>query len=213
MLSQLKLDDTAKVLESLKADIIALQEVDDQTLRSEKVNQAEFLGKSLGMHHVFGKAMNLEGGGYGQAILSKYPILKSKVHQLPGDGEPRIALEVTVEPEIGKKISFVSVHLSYGCKINRELQTEYLLNTLNCITNPIILLGDFNDNPDSDSMKLFNEEWYYVPKIGNTFTMHADEPEIEIDHFLIHGMETEGISCQVIDEKVVSDHSPIRMKL
>ncbi len=213
MQGQLKLEDTAKVLKSLEADVIALQEVDNNTFRSAMVNQAEFLGDSLGMYHAFGKAMDLEGGEYGQAILSKYPILESKVHKLPGDGEPRIALEVIVEPVKGKRVAFVSVHLSYGSEENRQQQTKFLLDVFNEVKHPIVLLGDFNDDLESDSMKLFTEEWYYVAKTGNPLTRPADVPEDEIDHFLIKGMEIEGLSCEVIEEKAVSDHRPIRMKL
>lgn len=213
MQGQLKLEDTAKALKALKADVIALQEVDHTTKRSEKIPQALFLGKELGMHHVFGKAMDYQGGGYGQAILSKYPILESKVHRLPGDGEPRIALEVVVEPVKGQKISFVSVHLDFRSEEKRQPQIKFLLEALKDVKHPVILLGDFNATPKSDSMKLFKDGWYNVPKIGNPLTMPADIPKGEIDYFLMRGWQTKGVNCKVIEEKNVSDHRPLRMVL
>jgi len=213
MQKELKLEDTAKLLQSLKADVIALQEVDHETTRSAKVNQPEFLGKALGMHYVFGKAMDLEGGGYGQAILSKYPILESKMHRLPGDGEPRIALEVVVEPVKGKKVSFVSVHLDYRSEAKRQPQVKFLLEALQEVKHPVVLLGDFNATPKAESIKMFKQGWYIVPKVGDPLTMYEELPAIEIDYFMLRGWDVKGLTCEVIQEKTVSDHSPIRMKL
>jgi endonuclease/exonuclease/phosphatase family metal-dependent hydrolase len=213
MQGELKLEDTAKVLKSLKADVIALQEVDQKTTRTAKVAQAEYLGKQLGMHHVFGKAMDYKGGGYGQAILSKYPILESKVHQLPAGGEPRIALEVVVEHEKGKKLSFVSIHLDHLSEKIRQAQIKALIEELKEVRHPVVLLGDFNAKPESDSMKLFNDEWFNVPKKGNALTYPANVPTIEIDYFMLRGWKTDGLTCKVIEEKNVSDHRPLMMKI
>lgn len=211
MQNELKLEDTAKVLKELKADVIALQEVDHEATRSDKVKQTVFLAKALGMHQVFGKAMDFQGGGYGQAILSKYPILESKVHKLPGDGEPRIALEVIVEPVKGKKISFVSIHLDYRSEEKRQPQIKALLKALRKVKHPVVLLGDFNATPESDSMKLFKSEWHNVPKVGNPLTVPANIPTDEIDYFLLRGWKTEGVTCKVIEEKNVSDHRPLKI--
>ncbi len=211
MQGKLRLEDTAKVLKSLKADVIALQEVDEKTTRSAKVAQTEYLGKQLGMHHVFGKAMDYKGGGYGQAILSKYPILESKVHKLPGDGEPRIALEVVVEPVKGKKLSFVSIHFDFRSEKTRQPQIKALLEALKKVKHPVVLLGDFNATPKSESIKLFKDVWFNVPKKGDRLTVPADAPTAEIDYFILRGLKTEGLTCDVIEEKNASDHRPLKM--
>jgi len=211
MQGKLRLEDTAKVLKSLKADVIALQEVDEKTTRSAKVAQTEYLGKQLGMHHVFGKAMDYQGGGYGQAILSKYPILESKVHKLPGDGEPRIALEVVLEPLKGQKLSFVSIHFDFRSEETRQPQIKALLKALKEVKHPVILLGDFNARPESESIKLFKDDWFNVPKKGNPLTIPADVPKGEIDYFMLRGLKNEGLTCDVIEEKNVSDHRPLKM--
>lgn len=213
MKGELRLEDTAKLLKSLKADVIALQEVDHEARRSGKVNQSEFLGKALGMHHVFGKALEFQGGGYGQAILSKYPILESIVHRLPGDGEPRIALEIVVEPVKGRRVSFISIHMDNRFEKIRQVQVRSLLIALKEVRHPVVLLGDFNASPESASMNLFKKGWYRVPKVGSGLTEPADVPEREIDYFLLRGLDTKGLTCEVIEEKEVSDHRPIRMTL
>ncbi|MEO1530005.1 MAG: endonuclease/exonuclease/phosphatase family protein, partial [Planctomycetota bacterium] len=84
----------ARTIAKLKPDVVALQEVDNQTTRSSGVDQAKELGRRLQMHHVFGNAMDFAGGQYGEAVLSRFPILKSKTHALPhqAGNEPRAAL-------------------------------------------------------------------------------------------------------------------------
>jgi len=213
MQNKLKLEDTAEVLKNLKANVIALQEVDNQCGRSGKVNQAKFLGEQLGMHYVFGSAMKFDGGDYGQAILSKYPILETKTHKLPGDGEPRIALEVVVEPVKGKKMSFVSIHFDYRSEEQRQPQIQALFKALAEVKHPVILLGDFNARPESPSIALFKKDWHNVAKLGPNLTSPADKPRSEIDYFMLRGWKTAGVKCKVIEEKNVSDHRPLKMML
>ena len=77
---RLDLSRSANVLEALKPDLVALQEIDNTCTRSGGKNQAAELGKALGMHHAFGKFMDFQGGEYGLAVLSRYPILKTVRH-------------------------------------------------------------------------------------------------------------------------------------
>jgi endonuclease/exonuclease/phosphatase family metal-dependent hydrolase len=74
----LDLDRTAAVLRAQRPDIVGLQEVDDRATRSGGVPQAERLGELLGMGHAFGKFMDYQGGAYGMAILTRYPIVSSR---------------------------------------------------------------------------------------------------------------------------------------
>src|SRR5690554_2692551 len=65
----------ANVINTVKPDFVALQEVDKFTDRSGKdLDQAEALAKLTGMNHVFIKAINRSNGEYGLAILTKYDI-------------------------------------------------------------------------------------------------------------------------------------------
>lgn len=65
------LERTAGVIRAHRPDIVGLQEVDDRAERSGKVPQAEWLGKSLGLHYAFGRFMDYQGGAYGMAILTR----------------------------------------------------------------------------------------------------------------------------------------------
>src|SRR5690606_16250040 len=88
----LDLSRSAAVLASLRPDIVGLQEVDDRVERSGNVDEAAELGEQLGMEHVFGAFMPYQGGRYGMAILSRFPIVSVNPLRLPEGNEPRIAL-------------------------------------------------------------------------------------------------------------------------
>ncbi len=86
-------EDTEGIIQELReidADIVGLQEVDKNTRRSGvKVHQVELLAKSLGYPYwSFDKLIDFQGGEYGMAILSRYPITSSSVVQYK-DQEPK----------------------------------------------------------------------------------------------------------------------------
>src|SRR5688572_3660564 len=63
------LERLARIIREARPDLVALQEVDRRTRRASGVDQAAELGRLTGMNVVFGKAMDHDGGEYGQAIL------------------------------------------------------------------------------------------------------------------------------------------------
>src|SRR3954449_12331878 len=107
----------AKVLASADADVICLQEVDRHFGdRSEDVDQALLLSRALDMQLAWGPAIDRPGEAeepqqYGNALLSRLPILISDVHPLPGGGEQRSALRTLVELD-GGTLWVTTTHLS-----------------------------------------------------------------------------------------------------
>ena len=81
------LERTARVLRAQNPDIVALQEVDERVRRSGSVPQADSLGRLLGMSAAFGGFMDYQGGQYGMAILSRYPIVSINPIRLPNGNE------------------------------------------------------------------------------------------------------------------------------
>lgn len=193
----------AKVINDLSPDIVALQEVDDRTERASGVDQAALLGRLCKMHHVFGQAMPYQGGRYGHAILSRFPILKTAVHPLPyrPGREPRAALEVWIEPEGIAPLRFVGTHL---CHLDNEVRTQQTtrLGQLFPVEDgpPIILAGDFNARPGSEPMNvLFDAGWTDVVA-----------PRSKIDYILVRPSDPWQIEeVAIVDEPVVSDHDPV----
>src|SRR5690242_8494338 len=64
---KLDLDRIAAVIKAQKPDLVAVQEVDRNTKRTNQVDQAAVLGKLTGLHAAFARAIDLQGGEYGQA--------------------------------------------------------------------------------------------------------------------------------------------------
>src|SRR3954466_4210899 len=121
----------AKVLAAADADVICLQEVDRYFgSRSEDVDQALLLSRALDMQLAGAPAIDeprAEGAPkqYGNALLSRLPILVSDVHRLPGGGEPRSALRTMVELD-GGALWGTATHLSVGEQEQRVAQVAAL---------------------------------------------------------------------------------------
>ena len=82
------LDAIAKVILEADPDIVALQEVDFKTKRAKNYDLATELGWRTKMTPLFGKAMDYDGGEYGEGILSKHTFVSTTVsltfHRLAG---------------------------------------------------------------------------------------------------------------------------------
>ncbi|MEO7823076.1 MAG: endonuclease/exonuclease/phosphatase family protein, partial [Gemmatimonadaceae bacterium] len=75
----------AEIVRSTGADIALLQEVDRGTTRSGKVDQLAVLSRLTGFHAAFGKTLDYQGGDYGIAVLSRWPINRDSLIRLPVD--------------------------------------------------------------------------------------------------------------------------------
>jgi endonuclease/exonuclease/phosphatase family metal-dependent hydrolase len=210
---KLNLDRTAEVLEKLSPDFVCLQEVDNKTRRSDSVDQPEFLAKKLDMNPAFGKFMDYDGGQYGLAILSKHPILKSEVIELPRGNEPRVALAALVQIPNGEKITIVNLHFDWVKDDKfRYAQAEKLREYLDRLQNPFLLLGDFNDQTKSRTLDLLSINAIEAIKPSvNRFTFPANKPDVEID-FIFGSPKNRWSFAEtiVVEETMASDHRPIR---
>lgn len=155
---------TADVIRGAGADLVALQEVDRTTTRSAGVDQLGELARLLGMHAEFGKAMDFQGGGYGVAVLSRWPIASAQNGALPqvAGHEPRTALTVRVHAgREGPWVRFTTTHLDETREPEARLhQVRGLLNLLADDPEPLdILTGDFNARLETDVMLALDEHW------------------------------------------------------
>lgn len=132
----------AGVLQSLDADIIALQEVGFETDKEHNVLQ--FLGRSIDAQVIEGITLLDERGHYGNAILSRLPIDTIKLHDISvNHREPRgvIELQLTIN---GQQIQLLATHLGLR-PAERRSQVDYLLALLRDSHADIqILMGDLN---------------------------------------------------------------------
>lgn len=202
---------TAGVLRGLTPDIVGLQEVDDLVTRSGGVPEAAWLGQALGMHHAFGRFMDYQGGAYGMAVLSKFPIVATRSVQLPEGNEPRVALAVEVELPDRQRLMIVNVHFDW---VNddrfRFAQAQTLTMYLDALTMPYVLLGDFNDVPESRTLALFKARAREAVKpAADRLTFSSTKPEKEIDFIFTAPAARWSGSAKVITEPLVSDHRPV----
>ena len=77
---QLNLARIANVILSVKPDLVALQEVDNKTNRTGKIDQAAELSRLTKMFYIFGSNIEFQGGHYGNAILSRFPVVKKTTY-------------------------------------------------------------------------------------------------------------------------------------
>jgi endonuclease/exonuclease/phosphatase family metal-dependent hydrolase len=186
--------------------------VDDLATRSGGVPQAERLGQALGMHHAFGRFMDFQGGAYGMAILSRHPIVATESVRLPDGNEPRVALAVEVQLPSNRRLTIVNVHFDWvGDDKFRFAQASALTTYLDALKTPYVLLGDFNDEPDSRTLALFKQRAGEAKKpSADRFTFSSTEPNKEIDFiFTAPAAAWRHGDVRVITEPLVSDHRPV----
>ena len=207
---------TASVLKQLKPDFVGLQEVDQNAKRSGKVDQVALLGKQLGMQPAFGSFMDFQGGRYGMGILSKHPIESIRSVKLPTGNEPRVALAVQVKLPTGASMMLVNVHFDWVSDDKYRFEQAKTLRTyLDALTIPYILLGDFNDQPESRTVKLLGKGAIEAAKPrDDRFTFSSDNPKTEID-FIFAAPDSHWTveKVDVIDEPLASDHRPVLTEL
>ena len=113
------IEQIAQVVQSTNADIVMLQEVDKGTKRSGNVDQPAELARLTGFHVAFGSALDYDGGKYGVAVLSRWPIISDTLFHLPveppqtragGSMEPRGALRVMIRSPRGT-LAVINTHL------------------------------------------------------------------------------------------------------
>ncbi len=153
----------AAIIKRANPDLVALQEIDKNTRRSGvTVDQAKELASLTGMHYFFVKAIDKEGGEYGDAVLSRWPIKDPKGYILTTTpqlgGELRSVARITVELE-GKQFYFISTHLDHlADEANRIHQANELNELLKTFDKPVIVGADFNALPSSKTMEILKKQ-------------------------------------------------------
>lgn len=213
------LERIARVIKNSKADAVLLQEVDDRTHRTGGVAQAEELGRLTGTTATFGKAMDFQGGGYGNAVLTRAVPLSSEVVPLPGGGEPRCALEVTLKEKEGNgTFLVVSTHFEVSSAATRTAQAAHLIKRYAGRPELVVLGGDLNATREEAAVASFPSPWRNPVKSGpQTATIPSEDPRREIDFILIKPADgfpaPVVVDHEVIEEKVASDHRPVVMEI
>lgn len=204
----------AAVIKAQNPDLVALQEVDDRTRRTDGVDQTARIAALAGLpHYRFGKAMNHDGGGYGEAVLSRHPIIKTKNLILPAspEHEPRAALAVWIDRG-GEVVVFIGTHLDHTDDPTDRIAQ---VNTINehwrdQTFYPQLLAGDLNAEPDDQPLQRLGGLWTDASAVTPAPTYPAGKPTVRIDYVLYRPADRwRVIESRVIDEQIASDHRPL----
>lgn len=205
----------ANVIKKENPDIVGLQEVDINTARSGTINQAAELALKTGLtSYYFAKAIDYDGGDYGVAILSKYPLSDMKTYQLPMDnnmqGEPRVLATATVILPGGKKITFGCTHLdAQRNDTNRVLQIKKINNIVTDAQLPMIIAGDFNAEEESEVIRILDSQFKRTCKPCKP-TIPATSPRKAIDFIAYKAQGAFSVlKHEVVNETYASDHLPV----
>ena len=158
-------------------------------------------------YYKFFKAFDFNGGGFGVAILSRYPIVNSDITYLPsGNAEQRILARagIRVDNEI---VNFFVTHLSYnGEGVSRANQFTTIANKIGNYSN-VILTGDFNTETWKEFDPIVNKGMQLLNNSTKKVTTYVDETYggLALDNIIWQkSMFTAGAASTVKDSG--SDH-------
>jgi endonuclease/exonuclease/phosphatase family metal-dependent hydrolase len=211
----------SKLILENEIDIATLQEVDRGVLRTGRIDIPGLFSAQTDMNYSFYKNINYQGGEYGNCILSKFPILKdTNLHYtMLREGEQRGLLQTVINIE-GICITVMNTHLDY-----REDDSERVSNVVqifevmeNYLGLPLIIAGDFNDDPESrihlQMKEKFIDVWEYLnDEPGLTYP--TENPNKRIDYIFIKKQNEQKEEVRMIPtkifvlESIASDHLPV----
>lgn len=215
-------DRIARIAGRLAPDIIALQEVDRNLERSGNRDQTLALSERLDMHASFFPVLKNGDGGYGLAVLSRYPIQMVDCTLLPqlqgaGFNEKRGVMNVTLETHAGP-VHIFNTHLSL-MRRERMLQMKCIIDDHLQKTvhngNPVIFCGDLNCSSNSPTCKLLAQALTDCQNMYPGFrpdpTFFSSYPLMRLDH-IFHSYHLQPLSIRAIDDwecRLASDHLPV----
>jgi len=199
----------AAVIQAQEPDVVILQEVDNHCKRSGSIDQTAELARLTSFQSVFAKAGDIDGGESGQAILSRFPLSDLKIHHLPGEGEPRIAISAQADTPFGP-VTVAGIQLDYADPVRQLVQAQVASAALLAVSlNPLVLAGDFSASPESKTLAVFAQApWLVVPKSSPAIATVSDKPSRENDFTVIRGLKVLKPTL-VVAETTASDHRPI----
>ena len=163
----LGVDAIAEQLRATNSDVIALQEVTDTTL--------EQLAEKLDMYPIHGWTIEADGFKYGNAVLTNLTMKHAYSYQLPSEEvESRHLLVTVMELEDGSEAVFANTHLTnmsagVGDDRNKSIrkdQAEEVVKILNYeyyAKHPVVLMGDMNSTPESETHEILSDQLTDVP--------------------------------------------------
>ncbi len=207
---QLSIERLARQIEASGADVVALQEVSRGYLTTGSLDMLTWLARRLGMAYVWGPTADAQ---WGNALLSRYPILEAATRPLPPDTLLLRRGYLRAEIDLGSEtLTVIATHLHHrgdGSDI-RQAQTAVLLDEWNNAPRTV-LLGDLNATPDTPEIQMLVRAGLVsvtqsLPP-AQAFTFPSPDPNRQIDY--IWTSPDLAVSGLDIPQTTASDHLPI----
>jgi len=202
------------VLSEVDADIIALQEI--FSVSKEHTGQVETIASNLGLHSAFGCTRHHRGRPYGNAILTRWPILTScEMNISHGSRERRGCVRADLKTPRGNLHVF-NIHMGTSY-FERRHQVRNLLSSKQFdadLTGPRVLVGDFNEWIKGLTTRLLSDKFESL-----NLELHVQKrrsypgllPLLHLDHIYferpLHVEKAELIRTRL--SKIASDHLPL----
>ncbi|MCA1816258.1 MAG: endonuclease/exonuclease/phosphatase family protein [Acidobacteria bacterium] len=216
---RLDLARVADVIKRARADLVGLQEVDRGVERTHRVDEIAELARLTGMEYAFANNLRYQGGWYGVAILSRFPIegTDHRRYLNTREAERRGFVRVRVSAW-GRPLDFVTTHLDYQHEDGRVFEARQLLEALGDDGSvPLVITGDFNEEPGAEAYRLtharFADAWSDAhadggggDDVGRTYP--ADKPTKRIDYVFYKPGGLRATGARVVQTEA-SDHRPL----
>ncbi len=214
-----RLDETAAFIREIGADIVGVNEVDYKNKRSSGVDQAAYLCDHGGYPYcIFCPSIDYQGGYYGNALLTKYPVLSRELLKIPytaipGNrrGEPRSILKCTLDVG-GTPVTVMVSH--YGLSVPEREEAVKLTMKLVDPEVPTLFMGDLNAVPEAEELAplytvLTDTAARFPDAVLNT--IDSENPRSKIDFiFTTRHFTTTSIRVPAVQ---YSDHRPVLTEL
>jgi len=215
---KLDLQRIADVINDQRADLVGLQEVDRGVERTQRIDEIAEISRLTRMDYAFAFNLRYQGGQYGVAILSRFPILASdhRLYQNRREAERRGFIRVEVNAK-GRSLNFVTTHLDYQYEDGRVFEAEQLLKALGEVKGPLIVVGDFNDIPAGGAYQLmryqFGDAWTEARGTDEGLSYPAEKPAKRIDYIFLRSTDHLRTKRAWVVNTLASDHVPVVAEL
>ena len=213
----------AEVIKAARPELVALQEVDVGVRRSGRVHQVQELGRLTGLTARYGPTQHYEGGLFGNAILTRLPILDELIQPLPYTEAtpelvtyPRGALALTLQAPDGRPLRFISTHFQHNLPEDRVAQARAINDLFAPASDSLrtILAGDFNAKPEEEPIAILEQRWTHAIDPARAPSAPSVNPKSRIDYiFTRPAAAFELLSSEVVPEEMASDHRPVLAEL
>jgi endonuclease/exonuclease/phosphatase family metal-dependent hydrolase len=208
----------ARVLSDLDADLIALQEVVCLDGNRREDHQAQYFAEALGYHVELGENRRHKGGAYGNVLLSRFPVVRTRNYDLSVPGrERRGCLRADIRLDDGGWLHVFNLHLGTSYFERRKqartlFQREIL--TGEELSGSKVVLGDFNEWTKGLASRLLHSHFHRADPRASTRRAKSYPgvlPVLQLDHiYLDRSLRLHGVTVHRSRPALLaSDHLPL----